>query len=230
MPKIKHVYSYVSLSMVRHPQKSASCFCSWSSRDCAVPSETGTHRVDPAVQAGRAEDARMSPNPFVRALLCHRGAAIVEFALVLPVFLLLLFGIFGFALTALYQHLLDDAVRDAARQIQMATTASSSSSSFVNVVCTRLSMLSSTCKTNITYSVKASTVSAGFSGLSVEPLSGSGTYSNSFFSGAPFATNVPILIQVAFPMPFSIPFLGVAATLTQTSSITAVASVRAEPF
>ena len=165
-----------------------------------------------------------------RAVLCRRGSVLAEFALVLTPFLMLLFMIFGFGLTALYQHFLDDAVRDAARQVQMATSASSSATGFINAVCAQFGVLDPNCKTKITYTVKASTVASGFTGLSADTLSATGTYSNGFFPTNPFATNVPVLVQVAYPMPFSLPFVGVIATGTQTSSITALASVRAEPF
>ncbi len=65
----------------------------------------------------------------------RRGASAIEFAIVCPVFLLMLFAILGYGITGLIQLALDDAVRDAARQLQMNTPASASASGFLAAVC-----------------------------------------------------------------------------------------------
>ena len=160
----------------------------------------------------------------------RRGAALVEFAITAPVFFLFLFAVFGVGLDAFYQQALDDAVRDAARQIQIGAQASSSSSNFVSAVCAEFGVLASSCQSNLTYSVQASSTAAGFASLSPQTLSASGQYSNAFFSSTAFAPSLPILVQVAYPLPFTLPYIGNLLTWTNTGSIVATAAVRAEPY
>lgn len=161
----------------------------------------------------------------------RRGAAALEFAIVCPVFLVLLLGIFSAGITGLIQLALDDSVRDATRQLQMDTPASTSATGFVAAVCSEFSVVSPSCTTSLTYSVQAAKQSDGFASLTPATLSAGGALSNSFFgSGTPFAANVDVLVQVAYPLPFSIPLLGTFATLTGTNSVLATATVRVEPF
>ena len=164
------------------------------------------------------------------ALRDRRGASAVEFALVCPVFLLLLFGIIGYGVTGLIQLTLDDAVRDAARQLQMDTPAATSASGFVAAVCGEFGVVASDCSKALTYNVQAATQAKGFASLAPAKLSASGALANNFFGGTAFAANTDVLVQVAYPMPFSIPFLGTLATMTGTNSLLATASVRVEPF
>ena len=154
----------------------------------------------------------------------------VEFAILAPTFLLFIFGVFGVGLDAFYQQTLDDAVRDATRQLQMGTQASSSGNSFVSAICAELGVLDASCQTRVTYAVQASTVTAGFAALSPQTLNGSGQYTNSFFSGSTFAPGVPVLVQVAYPLPFTLPYIGNVLTLTNTASIVSTAAVIAEPY
>ncbi len=165
------------------------------------------------------------------ALRDRRGASAVEFALVCPVFLLLLFGIIGYGVTGLIQLALDDSVRDAARQLQMDTPASASASGFVAAVCGEFGAVASDCGKTLTYNVQGATQAAGFASLAPATLSASGALADAFFSTAtPFAANLDVLVQVAYPLPFRIPFLGTLATMTGTNSLLATATVRVEPF
>ncbi len=161
----------------------------------------------------------------------RRGVAALEFAIVCPVFLVMLLGIICAGVTGLIQLALDDSVRDAARQVQMDTPASASSGGFLAAVCSEFSVVTSSCTTSLTYDVQAAPQSSGFASLTPATLNAAGALPNSFFgSGAPFAANVDVLVQVAYPLPFSIPLVGTFATLTGTNSVLATASVRVEPF
>ena len=160
----------------------------------------------------------------------RRGVTALEFALVCPVFLLLLFAIFVQGITGLIQLALDDAVRDAARQVQMDTPASASASGFLAAVCAEFGAVSPNCGTTLTYSVQAAPQSAGFASLAPATLNAAGALNNHFFVGTGFAANEDVLVQVAYPLPFSIPLVGTFATLTGTNSVLATASVRVEPF
>lgn len=166
------------------------------------------------------------------ALLHDRsGGAALEFAVVCPVFLLLLFGIFCAGVTGLIQMALDDSVRDATRQVQMDTPASATAAGFLAAVCSEFSLVATNCTTALTYDVQAALQTQGFASLTPATLNAAGALPNSFFgSGTPFAANVDVLVQVAYPLPFSIPLVGTFATLTGTNSVLATASVRIEPF
>ncbi len=168
--------------------------------------------------------------PIARVGLDRRAATIVEFALAAPTFFLLMFAVLGVGLDAFYQQSLDDAVRDAARQVQLGAPASSSAASFVSAVCAEFGILAQSCQTTLTYSVQASTTTAGFSALSPATLNASGRFSNAFFSGNAFAPGVPVLVQVAYPLPFTLPYIGTLITGTNTGSIAAIAAVRAEHY
>ncbi len=159
------------------------------------------------------------------------GVSAVEFALVCPVFLLLLFAVFSVGITGLIQLALDDAVRDAARQLQIDTPASTSASGLVAAVCSEFRMVSPNCTTSLTYNVVAATQTAGFASLAPAKLNASGALPNAFLaSGTPFAPNADVLVQVAYPLPFTFPFIGALATMTGTNSVLATATVRVEPY
>lgn len=174
------------------------------------------------------------PIPWRQARLTlqdRRGASAIEFAIVCPVFLLMLFAILGYGITGLIQLALDDSVRDAARQLQMDTPASVSASGFMAAVCGEFSAVATNCNTTLTYNVQAATQAVGFASLTPAKLNASGALANKFFSaGTPFAANLDVLVQVAYPLPFTFPFLGTFATMTGTNSLLATASVRVEPF
>ena len=164
------------------------------------------------------------------SLLKHRaGVSSVEFALVGPVFCMCLIGPFGSGMIGLYQLWLDDCVRMAARQIQIDGPAASSPTSFVNAVCSNFGMLASDCSSSLTYSVQASPLVNGFASITPATLPASGKFTNAFFNGTAYGDNVNILVQVAYPIPFKLPYVGTIITMTNTVSILSSAIVRAEP-
>ena len=174
------------------------------------------------------------PQAMLVAVQLHRDQRAVtalEFAIVGPVFLLFLFAIFGVGLAGFYQLALDDAVRETGRQVQIDGPAAASKSNFVNAVCQTFGYLASDCMTSLTYNVQASTPSAGFAGLSRATLDASGKFSNAFFATAtPYAAGTNVLIQVSYPLPFSLPYIGALITATGTNSIVSTTTIRVEPF
>ncbi len=161
----------------------------------------------------------------------RRAVAALEFAIVGPVFLAFLFTAFGVGLIGFYQLALDDAVRDASRQIQIYGPAATSKSKFVSAVCQTFGYLASDCTTRLTYNVQASTATAGFAGLSPATLPPSGKFSNTFFdSGTLYAGGVNVLVQVSYPLPFTLPYIGVLVTTTGTNSVVSTSTIRVEPW
>src|SRR5690348_10380937 len=53
---------------------------------------------------------------------CRRGASLVETAIVLPVFILLVIGLIEFARVVMFQQVLTDAARIGCRQASLSTT------------------------------------------------------------------------------------------------------------
>ncbi len=161
----------------------------------------------------------------------RRAVAALEFALVGPVYLLFLFAAFGVGLVGFYQLALDDAVRDAARQIQIDGPAARSKSDFVNAVCQTFGLLASDCTATLTYNVQATKATDGFAGFTPATLPASGAFVIHFFdSGTSYAGGVNVLVQVAYPLPFTLPYIGALVTTTGTNSVVSTATVRVEPY
>ena len=79
--------------------------------------------------------------------------------------------------------------------------------------------------------VQASTSSAGFAGLSPATLSSSGKFGNTFFAtSTPYGGGVNVLVQVAYPLPFTLPYIGSLVTTTGTNSVVSTSTIRVEPY
>ncbi len=148
----------------------------------------------------------------------------------MPVFLLLLVGVLGAGIDGFYQLCLDDAVRDATRQVQMDTPAAASATGFIDAVCAEFGVVGTSCAETLSYDVQASTPASGFASLTPGTLGASGKLNNNFFTGTPFGPGVNLLVQVSYPLPFTLPFIATVLTGTGTNAILTAASARAEPY
>jgi len=113
--------------------------------------------------------------PTQHASRSDRGAAMVEFALVLPVLLLLLFGFIDFGVFWYNDLELSHAARDAARRASVATSAGEYSAATAIVKNARLVPTENTTNTS-----PPVTVSTTADGVTIVTAVGSGTYK--FFS------------------------------------------------
>lgn len=159
----------------------------------------------------------------------RRAATALEFAVVGPVFLMFLVAAFGVAIVGYLQLALDDAARNAGRQIQIYGSAATSKSNFISAVCQTFGVLMSDCTTSLTYNVQASTSSAGFAGLSPATPNAAGKFSNTFPSGT-IPANVNVLVQVSYPLPFTLPFFGTLITGTGYNAVVSQTTLRVEPY
>jgi Flp pilus assembly protein TadG len=162
------------------------------------------------------------------------GVTALEFGIVAPVFMLMLVAIFWLGLAAFYEMCLDDAVRDAARQLQIGGPAMSSGSGFTAAVCNEFGIIAPKCSTNLTYNIQAQpavVTATGVAGLfaSMAPVSlpSSGKLPMAFPS---IAAGSRVVIQVAYPLPVTVPFIGKWMTLTGTNSLLSTTTVLVEPY
>ena len=169
-----------------------------------------------------------------RRELGRRGAAALEFGLIAVPALTFMFVILALGIFGMYQQILDNAVRDVMRQVQINASAASSSSNFVSALCTQLSPITDlkTCSSNVTYAVQATSSLSSFAALTPATVSDSGTLPNTFFNfGTAYGPNTNILIQVCWQAPFTIPFAsGVLTAGTNGRCLYAIGATRAEPY
>lgn len=144
-----------------------------------------------------AEAPRLPPLPRRRLRGDRRGNAVVEFAIIAPVFLLLVIGVIDMAFLHLTQAVLDQATRHAARliatgQVQLGGGAAM----FKSDLCTRAAMLipCNALQTNVqAYS--------SFSAIVTPPkLDAKGNLGTQQFN--PGTAGDEVLVQVLYPRPF----------------------------
>ena len=154
----------------------------------------------------------------------NRGTTSVEFALLGSAFFMMIMLIFTIALDMFAQVLLDDAVRNAVRQVQMGKI--TSGSAFVADVCAEYSLATPGCTATLQYDVQGATA---FAGITPATLSASGTLSTGAnFSGVSASVQgapMFILAQVAYVVPFE--FINVANAVVTENGTPALYSAAA---
>ncbi len=145
----------------------------------------------------------------------RRAETAVEFALIGVAFFGFIMLIFTVSLDMFLQMTLDDATRNAARQVQVwgANGTTTTGASFVTAVCNEFGVVVSNCAANLQYSVQVAPSFAQMSTVSLQSdgnLSTTGQYGTwidgTFTSNVIAATSegTPefMLVQVAYPVPF----------------------------
>ena len=164
-----------------------------------------------------------------------RAATAVEFALIGSYFFLIIFAIVVIAIDMFWQLTLDDAVRNATRQVQIGEI--STKAKFVTAVCDEFSAVAPGCTTSLQYEVYSAPSFTGAGGIAAQMgqlqptgnLSDNGAWPASLTSSS---SSIPLflLVQVAYPLPFKIFAVpnGVA-TENGTSSLYSVVTTVMEP-
>jgi Flp pilus assembly protein TadG len=147
----------------------------------------------------------LRPSGLLGRFLRHTGGnPLVQFALVAPIFFALVFMIIDDGLAIFTQATLDNATRDASRNILLGTyqKASNTVSDFTAAVCGEMAGLIPNCTSNLLVYVKNDvSFSALSSDLSGSPLPGSnGTFSMGSASSY-------VVVQTGYNRPY-IPFIG----------------------
>jgi len=162
-----------------------------------------------------------------------RSITAVEFALIGPVLFLLLLSIMLMGIAQFWQLSLDDAVRNAARQVAIGAGTTSagvqSGSGFVTAVCDEFSQAAPNCSNALEYAIQGAPTFTGSGGITPMPLSTAGQFSPATtFAGV--TAGDPVLIQVAYPLPITIPLVPMSlVTLNGTPSIVSATATVAEP-
>ena len=78
-----------------------------------------------------------------RGRLGRPGTTALEFTLISIPVLTFMVLIFGIGIIGLYQQVLDNAVRDVTRQLQINAPAASGSGTFINAICASLAVMTS---------------------------------------------------------------------------------------
>jgi Flp pilus assembly protein TadG len=211
-----------------------------------------TENGNDVLQIKYGAQAAMSGTRLFRAFLRlrrdRRSEAALEFAMIGSAFFLFILIIFTVSIDQLWQMVLDDGVRNAARQVEIGTVTATSSPSFVTVVCNEFGIAASGCTSTLQYSVQGGT---SFSAITPATLNANGTLSGSAVvtgNGAPtfpgvtvttpptvlptvtHATPEFLLVQVAYPLPFKMPLVpGGVATENGTPSLASTVATAMEP-
>jgi Flp pilus assembly protein TadG len=155
----------------------------------------------------------------------ERGSAIVEFAFVAPVFLLLLCMIIENGLMLYSQSVLDNATRDGARLIEVGKVQNSGSSTlFTDKVCNGVKGLIPCA--NLQYRVQSS---GAFSSMNpAVTVNGSGNMQNTGFS---FGTqNQFVLVQVGYKRSYFIPWVGKIVSANNNALLVSTIALQNEPY
>ena len=162
-----------------------------------------------------------------------RSVSAVEFALIGPVLFMLVFTVLLMGVVQFWQLTLDDAVRNAAREVSIgigsATSGIHSGSDFVNSVCGEFGVAAPNCGGTLQYAVQGAPNFTGSGGITPASINASGQLSQTAaFSGV--TVSEPFLVQAVYPVPLSIPLLPRGLiTLNGSPSIIAAAALVAEP-
>ncbi len=168
--------------------------------------------------------SRSSAAGFLRRFLRDRaGNAYVEFAIVGPLFLLLVCGVLENSLLLFAQATLDNGTRVASRLIQLGKA--SSSSTFSTQLCTSVGSLIP-CG-SLQFRVQSSSV--GFSSMSSTlTTDGSGNMQNTGYS--PGTTQQYVLVQVGYKRNFFIPWIGSIVSTTNSNLVVSTYAFQNEPY
>ena len=178
---------------------------------------------------------------FLRDLLRDEsGLAAVEWALVGPMFLLLLLAIIDLGITFTTQATMDGAARDAARLIRtgQVQAAGGTVSTFQNQLCSELTMFMTTasCQTDVAVDVVTAPGTTDFSTLPAFTNCSNSTVTPPPPGSCPFnpgAAGDLVGVQVTYNRPFLVPWVGTfLATSSDPQHIKLQSTVvfRNEPF
>lgn len=162
----------------------------------------------------------------------QRGATTLEFALILPFFLLVVFMIIELGLAFVAQTMLDNAARDGARQLRIGTLSGTGyATALTKVICNDITFpsfsLVPSCTTNLQLYVAAaasgSPAGSGFQSLKTTTVSGTSMAQ----SQANVSANYDVIMQIGYVYPWSLP--GMSLITGKTLMMSTIA-FQTEPY
>jgi Flp pilus assembly protein TadG len=160
------------------------------------------------------------------------GASTLEFVLILPFFVFVVFMIAELSLVFVAQELLDNAARDGARLLRIGTLTGNSYSTKLNTaVCNDLTFTNFTllpsCTKNIQIYVAAaasgSPAGTGFKSLKTATVTGQTIKQTT----AAVSANYDVIMQIGFVLPWSVPGMKL---LTGTTMLVSTVAFQTEPY
>jgi Flp pilus assembly protein TadG len=147
------------------------------------------------------------------------GATAVEFAIIGPIFLLLVTACIEFGIQLMTQLALDNATQAAARQLEIGQV--TARSDFVAQICSNASALLSNCSSQLQVNVASASSFASLTPATVK----NGALSPAAFS--PGGSQADVLVQVAYTRPYDVQWLASLAGTTPT--LVSTVAVQNEP-
>jgi TadE-like protein len=163
-----------------------------------------------------------------------RSDTAVEFAMIGSAFFLFIFAIFVISIDQFWQMTLDDAVRNATRQMQINSSSNpvTTGDQFKAKVCDEFGVAAPNCNNTLQYSVQ---IAPYFGNMTNVTLQSTGSLSSGSQFPSTITTSTPtmpqfLLVQVAYPLPFKILAVpGGVATENGTSSLYSAVATVMEP-
>lgn len=154
----------------------------------------------------------------------NSGVTALEFAMIGPIFLLLILAVMENGLTLWSQSVLDNATRDAARLLQTGQ-AQSGGTSFPTKLCNEISGLMSC--SSLKYRVQNASTFARISPTISGSLTGFSTYPTAVTGGS---AGQDTLVQVAYTRNFIVPWVGKLMSAGNSETLIATAAFQVEPY
>jgi Flp pilus assembly protein TadG len=172
------------------------------------------------------------PQQPARLMRCQRGATTLEFALILPFFLLVVFMIIQLGLAFVAQTMLDNAAREGARLLRIGTLSGSHySTALTTAICNDITFpgfsLAPSCTTNLQLYVAATPsgnpAGSGFKSLTTSTVSGL-TMTQ---SQASVSANYDVIMQIGYVYPWALPAL---SHITGSTLMMSTIAFQTEPY
>ena len=191
----------------------------------AVSLADAGHRRSTASRRNGRSRSRFGSGLLGRFLRTRGGATMMEFALVSPLFLLLTFAIVDNGLVLFTQSVLDNATREAARQISIGKVQTSGDTDgtglFTTTLCNNLGGFIPCPSAKLKYHVQSSNV--GFSSITATITTNSSTGVMTSTGFSPGTAQYYVLVQVAYAQPYIMALLdritGANANITLVSTV-----------
>jgi Flp pilus assembly protein TadG len=156
-----------------------------------------------------------------------RGVTGLEFAMIAPIFLILILAVMENGLTLWQQSVLDNATRDASR-LTLTGQSQNGGTSFATRLCNGISGLMSC--TSLKYRIQTGSTFAGISPTISSSLSGFSTYPTAITGSSLGGPGDDVLVQVVYTRNYIIPWVGHMLSTSGSERLVATAAFQNEPY